>query len=214
MKRILIATALLLAILLSAACGPDKPDNKPIQPAPNTAVADSILPDPSKDDDDDIAVDDGDVPIPTEDVNVDMDESDDDDLLADGSSNSGKPSGKRPKASGELGLVTIPTNRAEDPAPDPAPNEFVQLAYEPTPLNLVAVRQAINQANTSGVKGKVYLKILVDKDGYYKRHIVRRTPDERLTEAVVAGVKRMKWSPASTGSSPTKAWVAFDHSFE
>lgn len=109
------------------------------------------------------------------------------------------------------------TTVTPDPDPDPDPNEFVQLEYEAVPQNEARIRQAIQYpAALKGKKitGTVYVKVLIDKDGYYKSHLVRDSPDPALAQAVVDQVKNLYCSPARLNGKPIKVWVNFEYTFQ
>jgi protein TonB len=104
-----------------------------------------------------------------------------------------------------------------DDTPDPQPNDFISVDKEPVWLNEAEVRALIKYpegAKKDGVKGKVYMKILVGLDGDFKNHFVRRSPDIRLTNAVLEGVRQGRFKPATKDGKPVKYWLAFEYNFQ
>lgn len=100
---------------------------------------------------------------------------------------------------------------------DPDPNELIAAEYEPQPKNLDAVNKMIQypaDAKNASVSGTVYLKILVDETGAYKKHVVRRSPDERLTKAVEAHIKKLRYTPARNGGQSIRFWVNYEYEFK
>jgi TonB family protein len=104
-----------------------------------------------------------------------------------------------------------------DTDPDPDPNEFVAVEFEAVPQNDARLRPLIMYPAAMKAKkigGTVYVKILIDKDGYYKRHIVRDSPDPALADAVVEQIKHFYCTPARKNGKPIKVWVNFEHEFK
>lgn len=130
-----------------------------------------------------------------------------------------------PPASGS----TAPTGAAEEPLlpprtkvtrdtdPDPDPNDFVQVEYEAVPQNEARVKALVRypaELKGKNIKGTVYVKVLIDKDGYYKRHLLRDSPDPALAQAVVDQVKYLYYTPARKDGKPVKVWVNFEYEFK
>lgn len=101
--------------------------------------------------------------------------------------------------------------------PDPAPNELQRVDFDAEPVNLHLVHKAVvypPDALKEGIKGTVALKVLIDLDGYYKRHILRGSPDGRLTDALVEQVMKVQYKPARREGKPVKVWVNISHTFQ
>ena len=108
------------------------------------------------------------------------------------------------------------TTVTPDADPDPDPNEFIQVEFEAVPQNEARIRAAIQYPpalKAKGIAGTVYVKVLIDKDGYYKSHLVRDSPDPALADAVVAAIKDLYCTPARKDGKPIKVWINFEHSF-
>lgn len=105
----------------------------------------------------------------------------------------------------------------KDYNPPPGENEFVQVDTDAQPLNLDVVHAAIRYpeaAQKEGIEGPVRLKVLIDMDGWYSAHVLRGSPDRRLTAAVLEQVKKMQYRPALRDGKPVKVWVNFEHIFK
>jgi TonB family protein len=101
--------------------------------------------------------------------------------------------------------------------PDPAIDAFILVSREPKPLNLDKVLASVKypeSAKADGVTGKVQVKILINTDGYAKDFYVRRSPDIRLTHALLERCRFLHYEPAMLDSTPVKAWVNISYSFE
>ena len=140
----------------------------------------------------------------------------------DGASGSGTATGTSGSAlphatEDDLPLAPPRGTPSPDTDPDPDPNDFVAVEYEAVPQNdarlhaLIAYPAALKAKK---IGGTVYVKTLIDKDGYYKRHIVRDSPDPALADAVVEQIKHFYCSPARKNGKPIKVWVNFEHEFK
>jgi TonB family protein len=101
--------------------------------------------------------------------------------------------------------------------PDPEPDEFTKVDSEPIPINLNKVLETIvypPDAKREGVKGTVYIKILIDRDGNPKDFYVRSSPDNRLKLAVLDKLKYAKYKPALLNGKPVKDWVQIEYEFK
>lgn len=109
------------------------------------------------------------------------------------------------------------TQATKDYNPAPGENELVQVDSDAQPLNLDVVHAAIiypESAIKDGKQGTVRLKLLIDMDGWYADHVLRGSPDRRLTNAVLEQVKKLRYKPAMKGGKPVKVWVNFEHTFK
>lgn len=101
--------------------------------------------------------------------------------------------------------------------PDPEHDEFTKVDAEPVPINLNKVLETIvypPDAKREGVKGTVYIKILIDKEGNPKDFYVRSSPDNRLKLAVLDKLKYAKYKPALLNGKPVKDWVQIEYEFK
>lgn len=97
---------------------------------------------------------------------------------------------------------------------EPDPNAFMLVEELPVVLNKDEVAKAIGyhpMAREAEIQGKVFVRILVDKDGSYVRSIVTRDVHPLLTKSVTKNIDRLKFSPGVMGGRPTKMWST--HSF-
>jgi TonB family protein len=104
-----------------------------------------------------------------------------------------------------------------DNTPDPDPTEAVQVDQEAQCLNMPQVLGMVQyppSARSEGVRGRVYLKVLVDPRGKVKRYVVRRSPDARLTNALVQVLDQLRYRPAFRQGQPIKSWEEFSFTFQ
>lgn len=100
---------------------------------------------------------------------------------------------------------------------EPDPNAFILVEKEPQPVNLTEIRKNISyppQAKEAGITGKVILRILVNKEGEYDKHIVVKSPHKLLTDACVEQVKNLKFTPGIQAGKPIKVWVTIPFDFK
>lgn len=104
---------------------------------------------------------------------------------------------------------------AEDLVPDPT--DFVAVEKEPQPLNYEEVRKRIGYpllAKEAGIQGKVIVRVLVNKNGKYEKHIVLRSPHKMLTEAVERELPNLEFSPGIQAGRPVRVWVTTVFDFQ
>ena len=79
---------------------------------------------------------------------------------------------------------------------------------EPAPLNLTEVLSMVREpAGGYEIVGKFVVRILVDEKGNYKNHIVLSSPHPKVTEAYVAYLHHLKFTPAKCQGSPVPFWI-------
>ena len=101
-----------------------------------------------------------------------------------------------------------------DPTPDPSPSEFVLVDKEPVLLNWNKLKKQIKKPEGVNAKGTVYLKVLISKKGFYRGHVIRKSPHPKLSMAVVEQVKKIKAIPAKKDGKPVKVWVNLSYEFK
>lgn len=130
-----------------------------------------------------------------------------------------RPEGGQQEGALENEPLTLPdrSNATPDYNPDPDETELQKVDFDAVPLNENRVKAAIEYPQTAraqGISGTVYLKVLVDLDGYYKRHILRGSPSRDLTNAVVEKLPYLRYDPARLDGKPVKVWVNFEYTFK
>lgn len=88
---------------------------------------------------------------------------------------------------------------------------------EPVPLNMEEVQSQIGYpiaANKKRIQGKVVLQIQIDERGNYLKHSVLKNPHAILTDAVVAKIHLLRFSPAVMDHKPIKVWVTVPFDFK
>ncbi|MEM6346860.1 MAG: energy transducer TonB [Bacteroidota bacterium] len=99
----------------------------------------------------------------------------------------------------------------------PEADKFVVADEEPKPINMSEVSKAITYPQLmrdAGVEGMVVLRVLVDKSGAYKKHIVVNSPHPMLSEEVESHINKLKFTPAIQGNKPIYFWVNIPFNFK
>jgi protein TonB len=109
-----------------------------------------------------------------------------------------------------LGIATDPNARIEiQPrieAEDPNPGEFV--AVEKLPEVVRDVRPVFPEiARRAGVEGRVWVQVLVNKEGRVKKALIVKTDAEIFNDPAIEAAKQWVFSPAIMSQGPVSVWV-------
>lgn len=111
-----------------------------------------------------------------------------------------------------------PEPKKETPPPaEPDPNKFIPAQKRPEPVNMDEIKAAIGYpalAREGGIEGEVTLKILVDENGNYKKHIVLKQVHPLLLNAVQEHVSKLRFTPAIQGEKPIAFWLVVPFKFK
>ncbi len=58
------------------------------------------------------------------------------------------------------------------------------------------------------------MRVLVDKTGKYKKHVVLKDPHPILTKAVEKKLGKLQFTPGIQGGQPIKVWVTIPFDFK
>lgn len=100
---------------------------------------------------------------------------------------------------------------------EPSADEFIAVEKEPAPVNMDEIKKRIGfppAAREAGISGKVILRILVDKEGNYNKHVVVRQAHPMLTTEVLKHVKDLKFTPGIQAGKPIRVWVTIPFDFK
>jgi protein TonB len=88
---------------------------------------------------------------------------------------------------------------------------------EPMPVNMSEVAALIGypaMAKEANIEGKVTLRVKVDKNGKYAKHIVVKDPHPILTKAVTDKISNLVFTPGIQSGKPVAVWVTIPFNFE
>ncbi len=115
------------------------------------------------------------------------------------------------------GDAPVEVKEPEKKEEEPNPYEFVLVEKEPAPVNMDDIKQRIGyppQAKEAGIEGIVTVRVLVDENGNYVKHIVLNSPHPILTKAVEKELPKLKFTPGIQAGKPIKVWVNIPFRFK
>ena len=105
----------------------------------------------------------------------------------------------------------------DDGEGEPDPYGFVIVDQEARPLNVDDFRKAIGYpaaARDREIQGKVIVRILVTKEGAYKKHLLLNDTIPVLTAAVVEKLPMLEFTPAIKDGQSVPLWVTMPFDFK
>lgn len=106
---------------------------------------------------------------------------------------------------------------AQDKLNEPDVNAFIEADVDAMPKNLLDLRKYIGypaEAREKNITGKVVVRVLVDTLGNYVKHVLIKTPDTILSNAVTAHISKIKFTPASNKNKLIMKWVNIPFDFK
>lgn len=104
-----------------------------------------------------------------------------------------------------------------EPDSIPGVNDFVLVEKEPVPINLNEIKSQIGYpiaAIDQEIEGKVILRILLDPEGNYRRHVVYSDSHSLLTQAVERVIPQLQCTPAISKGQATWYWITIPFLFD
>lgn len=101
----------------------------------------------------------------------------------------------------------------EEKNEDPEFDKFV--AYEKGPEMVVAAKPEYPEiAKRAGITGKVFVKVLVDKEGKPKRAVVVKTDSDLFNQAAIDAAMKSAFTPAIQNQHPIAVWIVLPYKFQ
>jgi len=95
---------------------------------------------------------------------------------------------------------------------EPDPGAMVE--YEKAPEMIEAAKPYYPEAaQQAGVTGKVYVKVLVDKEGIPKKAVVLKSESELFNESAVDAAMKSRFTPAIQDGKPIAVWIVLPYSY-
>ena len=69
-------------------------------------------------------------------------------------------------------------------------------------------------AKEAEIEGKVIVRVQVDKEGKYVKHLVIKDPHPILTKAVTDKINMLSFTPGIQAGKPIKVWVTIPFDFK
>jgi len=93
---------------------------------------------------------------------------------------------------------------------EPDPDAFIIVEKKPEPVNMDEFKRLIVYPpllKEMGTNGTVFVRVLIGKDGKVKRHIIKRTPHELMSDEVVKHLSKLRFTPAIQAGKPVEHWA-------
>ena len=97
---------------------------------------------------------------------------------------------------------------------EPDFNEYDPDVEEPEPLNLGDVWKLVRYPNQVCIEGTVVVRILVDKEGYYRKHKMLKDIHPILKQAVEPHLHKLRFRPTMKDGKPIMYWVNIPFRFK
>ncbi len=106
--------------------------------------------------------------------------------------------------------IKIEQPKASDDDPDM--NAFV--AVEKLPEMVVAAKPDYPEiAKRAGITGKVFVKVLVDKEGKPKKAVVIKSDSELFNQSAIEAAMKSAFTPALQNNHPIAVWIVLPYRF-
>jgi TonB family protein len=112
-----------------------------------------------------------------------------------------------------FGCDSLSTDQS-GPEPDPIKPQLLE--KEPSLVNLDEIRESIGYpgiAREAEIEGTVKVRILIDEEGNYVRHITLQEGHPALLKAVSREIPRLQCNPAIQDGKPVKSWITIPFPF-
>jgi protein TonB len=106
----------------------------------------------------------------------------------------------------------IKIEQPKENSDDPDINAFT--AVEKLPEMVVAAKPEYPEiAKRAGITGKVFVKVLVDKEGRPKKAVVIKSDSELFNQAAVDASMKSAFTPALQNNHPIAVWIVLPYRF-
>lgn len=95
---------------------------------------------------------------------------------------------------------------------DPDINAYVPVEKLPE-MVVTAQPEYPEIARRAGITGKVYVKVLVDKQGKPKKAVILKSDAEVFNEAAIAAAMKCVFTPAIQNNHPVSVWIVLPYKF-
>ncbi len=95
---------------------------------------------------------------------------------------------------------------------DPDIDAFIPVEKYPE-IVVAAQPQYPEMAKRAGIEGKVYVKVLIDKEGKPKKAVVIKTDAEIFNDAAIEAAMKSIFTPALQNNKPISVWIVIPYKF-
>ena len=88
---------------------------------------------------------------------------------------------------------------------------------DPKPINMQEVQKEIGypqELRDEGIQGEVLIKVMVNTQGKYVKHEVVKSPNDKLTAAVVKHIDKIRFDPADKDGKKVSFWATIPFRFK
>ena len=111
------------------------------------------------------------------------------------------------------GQATITQDIKIESDEEPGMDAFI--AVEKYPEMVVSVKPEYPEiAKRAGITGKVFVKVLVDKEGKPRRAVVVKSDSDLFNEAAIAAAMKSAFTPALQNNHPIAVWIVLPYKFQ
>jgi TonB family protein len=99
---------------------------------------------------------------------------------------------------------------------EPSPNDFIRVSEAPKPLNLQKIVNKMGypeEARKQKIEGQVIVRVMLDEEGNYQKHLILREGHPLLAKAVEEHISMIKFSPAIQDNKPVQFWMNIPFNF-
>ena len=107
-------------------------------------------------------------------------------------------------------LKPMPSNENEE---EPAMDKFVPVEKMPEMVNKANLVYP-EEAKKNGIEGRVFVKMLIGKEGVPKRAVVVKSDNEIFNQSAIEAAMKYTFTPAMQGGKPVAVWVVMPFKFE
>jgi protein TonB len=120
-----------------------------------------------------------------------------------------------PSLGADLGSGQATINQDITIESDEEPNMDAFVAVEKLPEMVVAAKPDYPEiAKRAGITGKVFVKVLVDKEGKPKRAVVIKSDSELFNQAAIDAAMKSAFTPALQNNHPIAVWIVLPYRFQ
>ncbi len=118
-----------------------------------------------------------------------------------------------PALASDIGGLTTITQDIKIEDDEPGMDAFV--AVEKYPEMVVAKTPEYPEiAKRAGITGRVFVKVLVDKEGKPRRAVVIKSDSDLFNEAAIAAAMKSAFTPALQNNHPIAVWIVLPYKFQ
>lgn len=100
---------------------------------------------------------------------------------------------------------------------EPAPDDVILVEKDAQPVNMDDLRRSLvypEICKQLNIEGKVYVRILIGRDGKVEKHLVKKSPHALMTKEVEKNLRNLSFTPAIQSGKPVRVWQTIPFDFK